>query len=196
MSAIEKLPVSLISDLFSYKPATGLLTWSSHEQNIKRKVAGKAAGSPTRPRHASNVSYIKLAVRIPSIGSTRLYTLGHRLAWALNYGAWPEGPLDHIDGDGCNNAIANLRLADSSTNARNQHLHSTNKSGIAGVVWHKQARKWQASAGRICRATGKRHCDYLGVFGSLLDAAAARKSYDLANGYGPAHGKSATEATA
>jgi len=43
----------------------------------------------------------------------------HRVIWLLCYGHWPSAQIDHIDGDGCNNRLSNLRLATISENTRN-----------------------------------------------------------------------------
>jgi hypothetical protein len=57
----------------------------------------------------------------------------HRLAWMITYGEWPEGIVDHINGDRKDNRIANLRLADASQNAANSKIYKTNTSGFRGV---------------------------------------------------------------
>ena len=57
----------------------------------------------------------------------------HRLAWALYYGEWPNGDLDHIDGEKTNNKITNLRIAKPEENNRNKSSIATNTSGFRGV---------------------------------------------------------------
>jgi hypothetical protein len=70
----------------------------------------------------------------------------HRVAWFLHYGVWPEGMVDHINGDKSDNRIENLRLADARSNARNSRKRKNNKSGKKGVLaaengrWHAQIR--------------------------------------------------------
>ena len=48
--------------------------------------------------------------------------LAHRLAWALHYGEWPDGAIDHINGIKTDNRLCNLRLA---TRAQNQQNRSS-----------------------------------------------------------------------
>lgn len=182
------LSATLVRELFDYAPQTGAITWRHHAGKARNYRAGKPAGTKTNPTRGSGCSYLKVGIRVPGEPTVRLWAGGHQIAWAHHYGTWPTFPIDHRDGNGLNNAISNLRPATHSLNARNQCLHKTNRSGIAGVVWHARASKWQSSAGRVDPRTGKRHCDYLGLHTTLLDAAAARKSYDLQNAYGPAHG--------
>lgn len=55
----------------------------------------------------------------------------HRLAWALHFGAWPVGPLDHRNRSRADNRIANLRIALPSENSRNRAASS--RTGYLGV---------------------------------------------------------------
>lgn len=45
--------------------------------------------------------------------------LAHRLAWFYVYGKWPNGTVDHVDNDGLNNRIGNLRECTQQQNTRN-----------------------------------------------------------------------------
>jgi len=86
----------------------------------------------------------------------------HRLVFLYHHGYMPE-QVDHIDGNRTNNLIQNLREATSAQN--NQNRKVTSSSGIKGVVWHKQSKKWVAS---ICV---NRKSVHLGSFLSIEEAA-------------------------
>lgn len=61
--------------------------------------------------------------------------------------------VDHIDGNGLNNARSNLRLATRSQNQANRGMSKNNKSGYKGVCYDKKGNKWTASIGH----KGKRY---------------------------------------
>lgn len=64
---------------------------------------------------------------------------------------------DHKNGDSLDNTRANLRPATHAQNMRNRKLQKNNTTGLRGVVWSKQCRKWQAQI----RVDGK--LKYLGL---------------------------------
>ena len=71
----------------------------------------------------------------------------HRVIWALHNGAWPDGQIDHINGDKSDNRIENLRVVTTSQNGMNRGKPSDNTSGYKGVVWDKSRSKWKATIG-------------------------------------------------
>lgn len=91
----------------------------------------------------------------------------HRLAWAWQFGYWPETEIDHIDGNRANNRITNLRKANRSQNGKNRGLLASNKSGHTGVR-QTSSGTWMASI----TANGKRL--YLGTFRLKEEAVVAR----------------------
>lgn len=90
----------------------------------------------------------------------------HRVLWALVYGEWPEGQIDHINGDKADNRITNLRDVGGTQNQINiDGPNSNNRSGYRGV----STTRWGYVAELQVR--GKRN--YLGLFSTPEDAANA-----------------------
>lgn len=59
----------------------------------------------------------------------------HRVIWEMINGKIPKDLcIDHIDGDGLNNKIQNLRLATRGQNAKNRKINKNNLSGYKGVT--------------------------------------------------------------
>lgn len=81
----------------------------------------------------------------------------HRIIFLMHRGYLPD-QIDHIDGNGLNNDIENLRAATSSQNNQNKGAPKNNTSGFKGVSLHKQTKKWVATISH----GGKLH--YLGLF--------------------------------
>ena len=95
--------------------------------------------------------------------------LCHRLAWLMHYGSWPQGEIDHINGDRQDNRISNLRVCTHQQNNHNQPLRKTNTSGVKGVHFNRKANKWHA---QICLNYKIHH---VGLFKDLSEAESAIK---------------------
>ena len=69
--------------------------------------------------------------------------LVHRIAYYMVHGDCPDF-IDHIDNNGHNNHIDNLRPATRSENQLNRKLAKSNTSGVKGVSWASRYGKWYA----------------------------------------------------
>jgi hypothetical protein len=162
----------------SYDPETGRLYWRYHEKMPTRwnsRWTGVAAG------RISQCGYNQVAIygiRYPS----------HRIIWAMSYGAWPNGEIDHIDGNRLNNRLGNLRDVSRTENSRNMALRHDSTSGITGVCWDKNRSKWIAQI-RVNRIRLN-----LGRFNSFEEAIAARKAAEIEFAFHQNHGRSAVAA--
>lgn len=147
------------SDHFTYEITTGRLLWKIKRPGPTTK-AGMEAGSVKHDgRYRSFVLYHK-----------RFLT--HRVIWELVNGPIPKGMcIDHIDGNGLNNRLENLRVTTLSINQRNRGISRNNRTGTAGVFHH--------SRGFAVHCAGK----YVGHFKTIEPAIAARKAAEQANGY-------------
>jgi hypothetical protein len=90
--------------------------------------------------------------------------LVHRVIWAMAHGQWPKNEIDHRDGNPSNNLLSNLRPASHRENLRNRGRPSNNTSGIKGVSWSKQKRRWWVKIGQ----------KHIGFFADLEQARVAR----------------------
>ena len=156
------------NELLRYDPETGKLYWKV-SRGSKAK-AGSEAG------YIDATGYRRVTV------NRKLY-LTHRIAWLLTHGTWPENQIDHIDGDGNNNRLSNLRDVEQTHNQRNAKKRKDNTSGILGVGWHKCSKKWIA---RIV-VDGKRV--HLGIFDDIFHAIAVRKQAERDYNFHPNHGR-------
>jgi len=163
----ELLTQAELKELLHYNPDTGALTWLKSGKG--RKANGETKGL--------NNGYFTIRIK------GRQYK-SHRLAWLYVYGVWPKDQVDHINHITTDNRIANLREVTNQENHRNASLSKNNTSGVTGVYWHKQIKKWLASI----------HVDYkkthLGCFDKFEDAIAARKKAENKYGFHENHGAS------
>lgn len=140
-------------NLFNYDPSTGIL---SHRADRMRVKAGDPAG-----RRSRGAIYV---------GISQKNYAAHRLIWLIVHGVWPPELIDHVNGDPFDNRLENLRLATPSQNCFNTKRSSRNSSGVKGVYFSRQYRKWHA------RITVNGRTIHLGMFLHIEDAAAAYRS--------------------
>lgn len=117
-----------LKDLLHYAPDTGEFTWK-----VKHPRAGIGAVA------GATDHYGYVVIRLDTV----LYK-AHRLAWLYVHGAWPDKGLDHINQNKADNRICNLRVAGQSVNMHNVAARVNSKSGVAGVTWRADRKKWCA----------------------------------------------------
>jgi hypothetical protein len=122
-----------IKELLDYDPSTGIFTWI--KPTSVRVKAGREAGCVRT--NSTGKTYV-------TIGLDGSHYQAHRLVWVYVHGSFPDDEIDHIDGNGLNNRLSNLRDASRTENARNIRLMITSTSGICGVNFCKQTRSWRA----------------------------------------------------
>lgn len=153
------------NELFSYNAEKGILTWK-----VKRPGPGCIVGN-----EAGNIKSDGRYRTLKLFGK-RLYV--HRIIWEMINGPIPVGMcIDHIDGNGLNNRLINLRITTLSGNQRNKRLHKNNRTGTPGVSHRKN--------GFIVACAGK----YIGRYKNLEDAVAARKKAESIHNYHPNNGR-------
>lgn len=159
-----------VRELLSYDPETGEFRWKVDRKQMK---AGSIAGYACEFRNGKKYWHIGV--------DGNLYG-AHRLAWLVTHGEFPPEDIDHIDGNGLNNRLENLRAVSHDENGRNQRKYSNNTSGVSGVGWYKRDQKWQAKI-RV-----NRKLVHLGYFSSKEEAVAARKAAEAKYNFHENHG--------
>lgn len=161
----------VVRQLISYDPETGKLFWLFRDPEwfkftdrtsaeVQARIwngqfAGKEAFTPINSK-----GYHTRAI-------LRKMLLAHRVAWAVHYGEWPSGFLDHLNGVRTDNRICNLRKSKNGQNMMNRGVLRNNESGIKGVRLDKRSGRWNA------RITANGNCVSLGYFDTSAEASAA-----------------------
>lgn len=178
-----EITAEIVRELLDYDPDTGIFTWRvrgrewfSCEKSWRlwnSRYSGKRAGSVSSGKTGYKRRYIDI-FSIPR--------LEHILAWMWMTDSPVPDRIDHDNRDATDNRWANIRESDPSRNSRNLSMMSNNKSGVTGVIWHKRAKKWMASA----KLKGK--SIYLGLFEEIDEAAMAVLEFRADNGFHKGHG--------
>lgn len=183
--------IATLHELLRFDAATGILYWRERDarwfKSTKRRPAAAVAVTWNK-RYADREALGHINVRGYKGGAVLSFsTLAHRVIWAMLYGAWPETDIDHESGCRTDNRKDNLRLATPTINGQNCQISSRNKSGITGVRWNPQMKRWHA---QIQHGGKNRH---LGLFDTIEEAAAARATASQCLGYHPNHGRPAIQ---
>lgn len=137
--------VEAFRSLLSYEPETGQMFW---------RKTGKLAGFQHKD------GYWRVKVKDKSY-------LAHRLAWIIVTGEWPRADIDHINLVRSDNRWANLREATRSQKRANTKAQRRSATGLKGVTWHTQNKRWLAQI----MVNRKRKC--LGLYDTPEQAHAA-----------------------
>jgi hypothetical protein len=141
----------LVSEYISYDADNGTFT--------RKKTSGsKKHGTPVG---CQNNRYLEMNICGKKIR-------GHQLAWLLTYGYIPK-TIDHINGNGMDNRLCNLREVTQQQNLHNQRKPPKhNTTGYMGVSFFKAGNKFAA---HINLNGKKRHLGYFN------DASIAHQAY-------------------
>jgi hypothetical protein len=142
-----------LRELLHYDPETGFFTRKSGR-------GGRAQGSVSGCKPNSDFGYVLIGV------DGGLY-LAHCLAFIFMTGVCPSEDIDHINGVKDDNRWINLRAATRSQNNANSRLRKDNTSGLKGVYFSQERRRWVAQIGVNGRQT------HLGRFATREAAHAA-----------------------
>lgn len=146
------ISIDKLKELLNYNPETGVFSWRNSGRGRRPQRAGTSESS----------GYERI-----TICGEKHYS--HRLAWFVVTGEWAI-EIDHVDGDGMNNKISNLRKATRVQNMRNRGIAKNSKSGITGVSFNNEKKMWCS----YIQLNGKTR--HLGFFKEKSHAATARRA--------------------
>lgn len=163
-----------LKECIFYDPDTGVFERKFKDARNRLRSPKIIALRPSKPngRHKTYCRIMVFGKRYQA----------HALAWLYVYGYLPKEEIDHLDGDGCNNRISNLRQVTRAENCKNKRIHSNNSSGAQGVSFHRVAKKWMA----YINVNGVRKT--IGFFESFSEAKDKRDEFKAILNYHPNHG--------
>lgn len=163
-----------LKEILHYCPETGVFTWIAPTKG--NTVYGAVAGWIDQHGTSKHLHYRRISIKSKNHRA-------HRLAFLFMTGRFPV-LVDHIDGNGLNNAWINLREIHSAhDNQLNARKASNNTSGVRGVSWHSRNLVWTA------KITMHRKQISLYWGDDFFDAVCARKSAEVAYGFHANHGR-------
>jgi hypothetical protein len=132
-----------LKELLDYDSNTGIFTQKSSRDMIRS------------PGSINTDGYLLIRVDNHSYSA-------HRLAWLFMTGKFPDGALDHINGNRADNRIDNLREVTNRQNAQNRSCHR--EGHLPGTTFIAKSQKWKSQI----RINGKRK--HLGYYDSQEEA--------------------------
>jgi hypothetical protein len=144
----HELTAAELRELLDYDPNTGIFAWKTRLRNGVQP--GDRAGTTLNGR---------AVIRIRG----RSYR-AHRIAYCWMTGLWPQGYVDHRNGNIADNRWENLRAVTCAQNRANSRVQRSNRLGVKGVRYIERN-------GHPFMATFRHR--YLGCFATLDEAQAA-----------------------
>lgn len=118
-ASVPRISALRLQETVRYDWSTGIFT------NLLDRGKKAKAGAP--------IGFLEKTGYLQARIDGRTYRL-HQLAWLYMRGYWPEGVMDHINGNKADNRWANLRLVNHTINNQNKRgATSRNKTGFLGV---------------------------------------------------------------
>ena len=182
----SRVTAEFVRRTLDYDADTGVFRWKlrTPDENY-----GAHACSMLNARDAGKVAGCKNHQNYLLISLLGHKYSAHRLAWMYTHGEWPDGEVDHINGDPSDNRIVNLRVVTRAENRRNAALRKDSPSGYPGVWYDEKRGFW----GARMRYDGK--LMQLGRFPAYEIAVEAKKQAEEIYGFHENHGQRARMTT-
>ena len=159
------ITVGYLWSILRYERKTGSFFWKPRSKAPARVIHAIKNNIPAGCDCQNGYRYICIA---------GTHYLASRLAHFYVTGFWPP-IVDHWDRNTGNNKWRNLRSSTRSKNMGNTKLYKTSTSGLKGVSFSKEKRKWRA------HITMHYRYKHLGYFTSKKAASAAYKKAAVAH---------------
>jgi len=182
MAAVTLPPQGYLRQCLDYNPETGTTVWRerplSHFKNesYQKRFNHRFAGETVGYRRSKATAHIEMAITYGGVCQNYLL---HRVIWKLVYGRDPV-EIDHINVDGSDNRLANLRECTHSQNMSNTKLRANNKSGFKGVFLLPHG-KWKASIDHQNKTFNLGHFDTAEQAAAAYNKAASELHGDFAH---------------
>lgn len=179
---MSKITFEILHEFLTYDPFTGNMYWKFRD---RKWFESDRIWKSWNSKHAGKEAFTAI---IKDSGYNQGTILGekvlkHRVIWFMMFGYWPI-EVDHQNGERTNNKLLNLRDVTASENNKNKLQQSNNTTGVTGVHFNKNAKKYQV---RITDQYGK-HI-HVGYYSDFDEAVQVRKLKEIEHGYHANHGR-------
>ncbi|MGA0588858.1 HNH endonuclease signature motif containing protein [Dyella sp. KRB-257] len=177
------MPVLRLRECLFYAPESGSFTWKLRPlSHFKSERYWRAWNS----LHAGKPAGVPMVDGRIVINLDKGKWLAHRVAWAIQTGAWPALAIDHIDRDHANNSFANLRECTLQQNQFNRAANSTSRTGAKGVSLDRHTGRYMAKITLRGRTVNLGRFDTVEKASAAYMAAAAKHHGEFSTSAGAA----------
>lgn len=179
-----KHTVEYMHECFDLDADAGQIVWKVRplhhfrSEHGWRTTNGRSAGRVAGSRVCSEKGYRQ--VEIDGVS----YKV-HRIIFALANGKWPDGEIDHINGDPTDNSVRNMRDVSGTDNMLNKGIYRRNETGEPNISLRRETyleKRWHVQM--VSR--GVKHQAY---FATLDEARIWRDAMRVSLGFHLNHGK-------